>query len=344
MKETFRDWSPKERMVITYKDPENQKVKLQVVLNGKLLLSNIMQTLQRYAQLDLKLTSREIYYSLVKANIIPNAEEVYKRMCNFITDARYGGYLDWDIIEDRGRRVYMHAEWDDVEDLIASAVASYRLKRWEHQYYYLEMYCEKEAGEGKLKPVADKYHIHFGANKGYSGASAMYNMAQRIKEQIRNGKIVKILYFGDHDPSGLDMIRDIKDRLTEFLIKGDEPIINPEYGDITAEEIEEKLQIVPVALNMVQIKKYNCPPNPAKIKDPRAVWYIKKYGKVSWELDALDPDVLINLAENSIQEYLDLDDYNAYLEREKKEIKALREFGENYNKKENEKNNKKVKK
>ena len=78
--------------------------------------------------------------------------------------------------------------------MISSAVYSYRLPRWQDQEHYVEMYCEKEAGEGKLKPVADKYHIHFGANKGYSSASMMYQMGQRIKNQLQNHKKVIVLY------------------------------------------------------------------------------------------------------------------------------------------------------
>jgi hypothetical protein len=314
MKEKFRDWEPKDKMLITYKDPNNLSLKKLVEINGKALLAFIIKTLDEYSEMGLKLTNREIYYQLVATDAIPNATDVYKRLCVFLTDARYAGYLDWDAIEDRSRNVEMHAEWEGIEDLIESAVASYRLKRWENQPYYLEMYCEKEAGEGKLKPVTDKYHIHFGANKGYSSASMMYEMSRRIREQLWNGKKVVIPYFGDHDPSGLDMIRDIKDRLTEFIGK-----------DVDLEE--KSLEIVPIALNKEQIEKYKCPPNPAKITDPRAKWYIETYGNVSWELDALKPNVLIELAENAILSYLDIDEYNAIIEREKKEIDALKRFG-----------------
>lgn len=314
MREKFREWKPPKKIVISYKDPNNQTLTKQAILDGEALLAFIVKTIDEYADMNLRLTNREIYYQIVAADAIPNATEVYKRLCVFLTDARYGGYLDWDAIEDRSRSARKHSEWEDVEDLIASAVASYRLKRWEDQDYYIEMYCEKEAGEGKLLPVADKYHIHFGANKGYSSASMMYEMSKRLKEQLQNRKKVIILYFGDHDPSGLDMIRDIKDRLTEFL-----------ENDVDLED--NPFEIVPIALNRKQIAQYKCPPNPAKITDPRAKWYIKEHGKVSWELDALKPDVLIKLAENAILEYLDLDKYNAFIQREKKEIAALKKFG-----------------
>lgn len=318
MEEKFRDWKVPKIITITYKDPDNQSVKKKVVLDGEVLFNSILQTLKQYDDMGLKLTNRELYYQLFSKNIIPNATEVYKRICVLLTEARYGGLIDWDAIEDRGRRVNMHAEWDNVEDLIDSAVSSYRLKRWENQHYYVEMYCEKEAGEGKLKPIADKYHIHFGANKGYSGASAMYNMAQRVKEQINNGKEVRILYFGDHDPSGLDMVRDIRDRVTEFLEKGEE-------------YTEPNFEVIPIALNMEQIRKYKCPPNPAKITDSRAKEYIKRYGKVSWEMDSLRPEILISLAENAILEWINLEEYNAMIDREKEEIKALTQFGKKLN-------------
>lgn len=314
MEEQFRNWKVPKQIKISYKDPDTSERK-KVILDGVALLKSISATIKAYDELNLKLTNREIYYQLVKENTIPNVIEVYKRMCVFLTDARYGGYLDWDAIEDRSRNAEMPAEWDSVKDLISSAVYSYRLPRWKNQEYYIEMYCEKEAGEGKLKPVADKYHIHFGANKGYSSASMMYQMGQRIKEQLQNHKKVVILYFGDHDPSGLDMIRDIKDRITEFV-----------KNDVDLEEYY--FEVMSIALNRKQIVQYNCPPNPAKITDPRAKWYIKEHGKVSWELDALAPDVLIRLAEKSILDYIDIDKYNAWIELEKEQKQALKEFGE----------------
>jgi hypothetical protein len=221
--------------------------------------------------------------------------------------------------------------------------------------------------ESVLKPITRKYHIYFGVNKGYSSASTMYDLAQRIEEKLQKGKKAVILYLGDHDPSGLDMIRDVKDRIEEFLIGSES--LQENYNDMEYEEQEEvadklrdeydygdedklytkfedeeekrfdcakayvfdllkkNFQVVPLALNMTQIRQYNPPPNPAKITDPRAKWYIKTYGDKSWELDALEPKVLINLAEQGIQTYLDIDKYNAWIEREKKEKEALVKFG-----------------
>jgi hypothetical protein len=43
---------------------------------------------------------------------------------------------------------------------------------------------------------------------------------------------------------------------------------------------------------MDQIDQYQPPPNPAKITDSRSTSYIAAYGDESWELDALEPQVI----------------------------------------------------
>jgi len=329
MIERIRDWNPRGKLRIKYKDDSGVEGVWESDQN--VLLMQIIAIVKAYQAKGMKLTNRQLYYQLVAQAIIPNAEATYKRICTFLTDARYGGRIDWDCIEDRGRTPERHAEWDSVKSLISSAVYSYRLPRWSDQEHYVELYSEKQAMESVLKPIADKYHIYFGANKGYSSASMMYDLAQRIKRKIEEGKKCIVLYFGDFDASGLDMIRDIRERITEFLLKGEkqdgEILIGEEdYADES--NIDEYFQVKPLALNMAQIKKYNPPPNPAKITDPRAKWFIKEYGNKSWELDALKPEVLIDLAEQGISDYLHYEKYENWVKLEKEQKQKLKEFGD----------------
>lgn len=312
MIEQFRDWNRRDMLRIKYTDGTGSKQMWSTDQSG--LLNKIIEIVVRYQKQGIILTNRQLYYQLVASDFIPNADEIYKRICTFLTDARYAGLIDWEAIEDRGRVPQKHSEWTSVANLVKSAVYSYRLPRWKDQENYVELYCEKQAMESVLKPIANKYHIYFGYNKGYSSASTMYDLAQRVKTQIQNGKHVYILYLGDHDPSGLDMVRDVRERIHEFLTMGDDPV-------------EPDFEIVQLALKMEQIQAYNPPPNPAKITDPRARWYISKYGKTSWELDALRPDVLIKIAEDGILKHLDVDKYNAWIEKEDEQKKALEEFG-----------------
>ncbi len=283
--------------------------------NAETLTDQICEVVEYYESIDIRLTNRQLYYQLVGKEFIPNAQEIYKRICVFLTSLRYAGLIDWSSIEDKARVPKKPADWENISSIIRSATSQYRLPRWNDQDYYIEMYCEKEAGINVLEPISKKYHMYFGFNKGYSSAAAMYDLAKRIAEQLEDNKKVIILYFGDHDPSGLDMIRDIRERITEFLTQGDNPM-------------DPGFKVIPVSLTMTQIENYNLPPNPAKITDPRAKWYIKQFGKVSWELDAIDAIELRKIAEESILDYIDIGKYNAWVKREKKEIKALSDFGD----------------
>lgn len=279
--------------------------------NGEWLATEIIKVVDYYQSIEIKLTNRQLYYQLVGKDLIPNFQEIYKRICVFLTDMRYEGLIDWDALEDKARVPKKPNDWNSISDIVQAACRQYRLPRWQDQEYYVEMYCEKEAGINVLETISRKYHIYFGFNKGYSSASAMYDLAKRLEDQISDGKYAVILYFGDHDPSGLDMIRDITDRITEFMVS----------------DFSDCFKVHPVSLTKEQIKEFQPPPNPAKLTDPRSKWYIKEHGKVSWELDAIDALELRKMAEESVLEYLDLDKYNAWIDREQREVKALIDFG-----------------
>jgi len=102
----------------------------------------------------------------------------------------------------------------------------------------------------------------------------------RLLTQVRAGKQIYIIHLGDHDPSGLDMSRDIRERIDMFMSRHPGKALNFELNRI--------------ALNMDQVRQYSPPPNPAKITDSRASKYIKEFGNESWELDALEPSLIVD--------------------------------------------------
>lgn len=359
MKEKFRKKVPSGPMQTKYWVDKSKGIFDYWQTDAETLIEQVTDVVKYYESIDIKLTNRQLYYQLVGKDYIPNAQEVYKRVCTFITDLRYAGIIDWESIEDKARVPRKPSDWNNVRDIVKSAVYSYRLPRWKDQEYYVEMYCEKEAGINVLETISRKYHLTFGFNKGYSSASAMYDLAKRVVRMMFKGKKVVILYFGDHDPSGLDMIRDIRERIAEFVLKSEDSLtifgelsheeqqerlaiwvketgldeLDPMNEELAQEEylnevFEQRFQVVPVSLTMEQIQKYGPPPNPAKITDPRAKWYIKQHGKVSWELDAIDAIELRKIAEEAVLKYLDIEKYNAWIEREETEKQALIDFSE----------------
>jgi len=211
-------------------------------------------------------------------------------------------------------------------DLVDTALQAYRLPRWEGQEHYVELWVEKDALAGVLQPMASKYHVTMMVNRGYSSQSAMYEAADRFiracypgtsiedvefmedeGETYLPGDMVKqpiLLYLGDHDPSGEDMVRDIQSRLEMFGLKD--------------------MQVIKIALTMDQVQRYNPPPNPAKRTDPRAHDYMAKHGAVSWEVDALPPNVLTKIIQVAIEKFVDLDMMQEIRDQEEQDKERLR--------------------
>lgn len=271
------------------------------------MIDYLNDVIDTYARQGLKLTLRQLYYQCVTKNLFPNSEKSYKNLGNLVSDARLAGLMDWSAIEDRVRRPRVPTEFADVESLIDMASYWYRLPRWEGQENYVELWVEKDALAGVLAPIASEYHVTMMVNRGYSSQSAMYEAGKRFLENCQGGRYPYLLYLGDMDPSGEDMVRDISDRLVMYNVA--------------------ELQVVKVALTMDQVEEYKPPPNPAKMKDSRAKGYVAMHNTTSsWEVDALPPVKLTEIIKAELDSLVDRDLMDAIIKREDEDKKAIREM------------------
>jgi len=257
--------------------------------------------ISRYLGQGLRLTLRQLYYQLVTSNVIINEEKQYKKLSSLVSNARLSGLIDWNAIEDRIRQPHRVSEFSDLGDLIETAVSSYRLPRWRGQDYYAELWVEKDALAGVLKPLAREFHVTMMVNRGYSSQSAMYDSANRFRNYEEKQLI--LAYIGDHDPSGEDMVRDIQDRLNMF---------------------EVNVEVKKIALTIDQVQEHNLPPNPAKMDDPRYQKYEMEHGNESWEVDALPPEVLVQLIQDFFHGIIDSEKMQEVIDKEERDIERLR--------------------
>lgn len=233
-----------------------------------------------YSKQGYKLTLRQIYYQHVARALIENSERSYKNLGEIINKGRLAGLIDWDSIEDRTRSLRGLSHWESPADIIYSAANSFRIDKWAQQPNRVEIWVEKDALVNILERVCTRWDVPFFSCRGYASQSEMYDAAKRIQRYIQH---VRILHLGDHDPSGIDMTRDIRDRLQ--LLTG------------------KTVEVTRLALNWAQIEQHRLPPNPAKSSDARFRQYATKYGtKSSWELDALEPSLIEGLIEASIKQ------------------------------------------
>jgi hypothetical protein len=217
--------------------------------------------------------------------------------------------IDWDAIVDRTRNLESLSTWSNPSSIISSASHSYRTDKWSSQDYRIEVWIEKEALAGVFERVCNEFEVDFFSCRGYTSQSEMWRAAQRLKQYERAGFKTIILHFGDHDPSGMDMSRDIMERLELF---GSSVLV-------------ERL-----ALNMEQVDQYNPPPNPAKMTDSRFAGYVTEYGNESWELDALDPPVLAGLVRDQVLAYRDEDEWEARVDAQEEERKHLKQVSKRW--------------
>lgn len=233
-----------------------------------------------------KLTLRQLYYQFVRRLYIANTTKDYAKLGQVVSDGRLAGFIDWDAIEDRTRETKSVPHWEDPSDIIGACERSFRIDKWEGQRFRPEVWIEKEALAGVVEGVCSRLDISFLSCRGYTSQSEMWSSAMRLKRYSENGQEPVILHFGDHDPSGMDMTRDVFDRLEMFT---------------------GGLPVKRMALNMDQVEEHKLPENPAKMTDSRFEEYREKFGESSWELDALEPQVLVAMIEKAVLKLRDED-------------------------------------
>lgn len=244
------------------------------------------------------MTLRQIYYQFISKNWLPeNSLQQYKKLGRILADAREGGLVDWYAIEDAGRNPYHFRDCKTVEQLLEGIEAGLKINPWEDQDYYCEVWVEKNSLEATIARPVNRLRGGYLACRGYLSVSEAWRAGVRYARQKDKGKKLVLFHLGDHDPSGIDMTRDNRDRLQFFA---------QEHG----------IEVRRLALNMDQVEQYDPPPNFAKQTDSRFTGYQSQFGDESWELDALRQSVIGDIITKAMSELIDWDKWNASMARE----------------------------
>lgn len=254
------------------------------------------------------LTLRQVYYQLVGKGYIENNKSQYGMLSNLLKWARINGYISWDVIEDRTRAFHNLAGWYSYHSFIDASLkhflSGYARNLLQTQDKYLEIWIEKDALSTIFKKVAGKYTVPVVVCRGFSSVSFLNDFRTRLTYQTDKKPVV--LYFGDFDPSGVEMLGAMKTTL------------NDELG---VNGIEFKR----VALLQEDIHTYKLPHSPDALKytDTRAKKHIIAYGEIAVELDALRPDVLELKIKNAIEDEINIDAFNAEVEKNNDDLDLL---------------------
>ena len=250
------------------------------------------------------MTLRQVYYQLVSRHVIDNKQNEYKRLSGALVRARQDGTIPWAWVEDRVRSPRVASMWQDLPDFIHTVKNAYRKDVWENQDVYVELWLEKDALSGIFAGITREYGVTLVVGRGYNSWSAYKDAIDRF---FHYDKTIDILYFGDFDPSGEDIVRALKDSLNFFGL---------------SPEIEK------IALTKQDVIDYDLPPDFTKKTDSRSAKFVKKYGDIAVELDALSLPVLQEKIRESIEDRLNMD---ALRKTKSVEVKERAELASKFN-------------
>lgn len=268
----------------------------------KKTLAIIQKANQIISEYEMPLTVRQIYYRFVAEQLIPNNLNSYKSLANKLANGRKAGLIDYESIVDRTRQPIKDNSWSSPKNFFNTVKKAYKRNLLADQDLYLEVWCEKDALAGVIEPITNKYDINLQVGRGYPSLSAIYQASKRMKDGFvgnEKRKRIVMLYLGDFDPSGIDIERDIGNRLQNIF--------------------SILVDVQRVALTKQDIEEHELPPSPAKRSDSRSRGFIASYGDISVELDALPPNVLVRKIEKAIKQNIDLARYQKQVELEKKD-------------------------
>jgi hypothetical protein len=303
------------------------------------VIATCNKILKDYTDQNLDLTLRQLHYQLVANDLYPdewideeynekmglhpetkNTDKNYDRLGNLIVAAREGGMVDWDHIKDRGRNISRFAHWRDPTHFINHATRQFSIDMWADQPKRVEVWVEKDALSQVIENAADPFDCPTFATKGYMSASAAWDAGHnRFLKWAQEGQDIVILHLSDHDPSGIHMSQDVQERIDMFS------------RAYIPDQLQCNITVKRIALTMDQVQQYDPPSNPAKDTDSRKPAYVAQFGvNESWELDALDPPVLVALIQQHIREEMDESLYDLCRDREAADSSMLRTVASNW--------------
>jgi hypothetical protein len=246
------------------------------------------------------MTVRQVYYQLVSRQVIENNRGQYQAVSNALVDARKSGEVPWDRIEDRLRRPRTVSMWGGLAGFAEAACRAYRRDVWPSQSRYVECWLEKDALSGIFEDALNPYGITLNVGRGYDGWDSIHNAAERYGD----GSSTTVLYFGDFDPSGEDMVRSLRERLAFF---------------------QSSPEIIKCALTFEDITTYHLPPDFTKATDTRRAAFIEKYGdRTCVELDALPVEVLRERILREVTARMNMEALETTRRKQAQEIQQLR--------------------
>ena len=284
-------------MVANRSSPIKRPRRSQMTMDG--IRETILEVLER----DRPMTVRQLFYRLVSLGTIAKTEAEYKTTVGRLAvEMRRAGVIPFGWIADNTRWMRKPRTHSNLAQALSRTAETYRRAVWDDQDSYVEVWLEKDALAGVVQDVTAPWDVPLMVTRGFPSLSYLHEAAEALGRQE---KPAFLYYFGDYDPSGLDITRVVEKGIREFAPN----------ADITFER---------VAVTPEQIVDLALPTRPTKTTDSRS----KNFVGESVEVDAIAPATLRRMVEACITQHIDHAAHERLLEIEAAERGMLLEIAE----------------
>lgn len=255
------------------------------------------------APLNITPTIRQYFYHLAVQRLVEKSDKGYKKASRILADARVRGLFDWNWVFDATRQLHRPPTYESLEEYFELVKNAYSRNKWQSQPHLLEVWIEKDAVRGTVQSVIDRYELPLSVNRGYLSVSAKMQAVRRFRKDGR--KRVVVIYIGDFDPSGVNMIHEAQNWIEEQSSSG--LLLQVDRIAITEDDWND-----PVVLRLS-----------VNFNDSRSAWFTDKYGDEVVEVEALAPSVLQKRLEKAIRKHRVLTLWNQQVMEEESDAKEL---------------------
>jgi len=254
-------------------------------------------------------TVRGNMYRVVSAGWLPDTSKPsYNRIQRLLNRLRIKRQIPFEWIVDNVRSTIKPSSWSGLEDFTETVAHAYRKDFWAQLPEYVEVIVEKDTVAGTLAPVTQEFDVRLHPIRGYNSTTFAWDIA---KFWNRIDKPIFIYYIGDHDPSGRDLERDIREKVASFT--------------------DKEITWTRLAVNAEHFAEFSIRPLEPKKKDKRTPKFIERFGRACAEVEAIPASDLRRMLREAIEQHIPVAQWQRLQEVERLEkasfqqaLKALR--------------------
>lgn len=243
-------------------------------------------------------TARFIFYRATTLGLVPKTQQGYRVVQREVANMREQGSMPFEWIADNTRWMRKPDSYSDLHSFLEESAQLYRRDLWNESRHYVEVWCESDSVAGVIGPVAAEWDVPLMVVRGYSSKTFAYTAAKAIEA---DGRPSYLYYFGDHDPSGVDIERALRESLFRYAPN--------------AEIYFER-----VAVTVEQIEHMDLPSSIKKEDDTRSRSFLGD----AVEIEAIDADILRDLCREAIESHVNQPQLAALRTIEEAERETLR--------------------